>query len=56
MEVLDGGGREGNVGGSRGGEPLFESVEQAHQLLDAGDDAMLFGEGWDRDWKSPETA
>src|SRR5262249_53639039 len=29
-----------------GGEACFEPVAQGHQLMDLGDNAALFGEGW----------
>ena len=34
----------------RGGEARFQLVAQGHQLIDLGDDAVLFGEG--RKWNS----
>ena len=34
------------VGGS---EALFQPVAKGHQLIDLGDDSVLFCEGWQRD-------
>ena len=50
VEVVYGGGGEGGVGGLGGGELGFEAVEDGHELVDAGDDAMLFGEGGNTYW------
>ena len=30
-----------------GGEALFQPIAQRHQFIALGDDAALFGEGWD---------
>ena len=40
---------EVELGGLGGGEARFELVAQRHQLIDFGDGAVLFGEGWERD-------
>ena len=32
-----------------GGEADFELVAEGHQLVHLGNDAVLFGEGWDGD-------
>ena len=37
--------RRRRVGGG-GGEARLQPVAQRHQLIDLGDDAVLFGEGW----------
>lgn len=34
--------------GLGGGELRFQTVAQSHQFIHFGDDAMLFGEGWER--------
>ncbi len=31
------------------GTGFFQFVAEGHEFIDLGDDAMLFGEGWDRD-------
>ena len=35
--------------GLGGGELRFQPVAQGHQLVRFGDDALLFGEGWERE-------
>ena len=35
--------------GLGGGELCFQLVAQHHQLIDFGDDALLFSEGWEGD-------
>ena len=30
-----------------GGEAFFQPVAERHQFIDLGDDAVLFGEGWE---------
>ena len=37
------------LGGLGGSENGFELVAKGHQLIDFGDDAVLFGEGWERE-------
>ncbi len=34
--------------GLGGGELRFQPVAEGHQFIDFGDDAVLFGEGWER--------
>ena len=36
------------MGGDAVGLLLFQLVAQGHQFIDFGDDAVLFGKGWDR--------
>jgi hypothetical protein len=42
------------AGGVGGGEAGLQAVEQGHQGVDLGDDAVLFGERWEGDRHSPE--
>ena len=43
--ILDEAVGEVELGGLGGGEARFELVAQCHQLIDFGDDAVLFGGG-----------
>ncbi len=38
--------KQSSAVGLGGGELGFQLVAQRHQLIDFGDDAVLFGEGW----------
>jgi hypothetical protein len=60
FELALGGGRQrfGEQGveeaaarGGGGGQARFEAVAERHQRVDLGDDAVLFGEGWEGNWK-----
>ena len=35
------------AGGGGGGEACLQPVAERHQRIDLGDDAVLFGEGWE---------
>jgi hypothetical protein len=48
-EFGDEGGEEVRGGRAGGGELRFQRVDQGHQLLHFGHDALLFGEGWEWD-------
>ena len=37
--------------GLGGGELCFQPVAEGHQFIDFGDDAVLFFEGWERDFE-----
>ena len=50
-DLLDEAVGEVELGGLGGGEARFELVAQHHQLIDLGDDAVLFGKGWKRYWE-----
>ena len=39
--------------GLGGGELRFKPVAQGHEFIDFGDDAILFGERWDRNRELP---
>ena len=43
-------------GGLGGGELGFEAVAEGHKLFDFGDDAVLFGEGWNWDFECLDQA
>ena len=47
--LLDDGVGEGLLGGLGGLKFVFEGVAESHEFVDFGDDAVLFGEGGDRD-------
>jgi hypothetical protein len=49
MEVVGRGSHERAACGSHRGQPRFEPVEKTHQLIDTGDDAVLFRERGDTD-------
>ena len=45
---MEGGFEEAAGLGLGGGELGFQAVAEGHQFIDFGDDAVLFGEWWDR--------
>ena len=46
--MVDGGGGEGIVGGSRVRQVLFEPIEAAHYLVEHANNSALLGERWKR--------
>ncbi len=50
QQMMHGGGEELGAGGFGLGEFGFQGVAQGQQLGNLGDDSLLLGEGWDRDW------